>query len=208
MIADFFSLYGDVNQLKFPEMENNLDQLLKPFSGDWKQYNPKKPNIKRQGLSITSLDGKLSGYPDLDSVKEYNEINHCHLDECSFDKVTAVGQAIPSVSYLIKKFESVGRSHFIKFGAGGFFPYHRDGNFRLPAKSFRIFSIAVGDGKSDFVWLQEGRQLNLETRKWYVINTFKEHAVFSFKDDVIITVLNVPVSEKAIEVLIDHLHIS
>ena len=35
------------------------------------QYNPRK-KVDREGLSITSLDGGLSGIPDLDSLREYN----------------------------------------------------------------------------------------------------------------------------------------
>ena len=40
---------------------------LEPFNNAWCPYNVKKPN-NRWGLSITSLDGNLSGIPDLDSL--------------------------------------------------------------------------------------------------------------------------------------------
>ena len=208
MLSQLFTLYGDVIPLKFIPMEANLTDLLKPFDNDWKQYNSKKPHIKRMGLSITSLDGLLTGHPDLDSVKEYNEIHGLKLDEPDFNKKTAVVNASPSLVTITSKFASLGRSHFIKFGAGGFFPYHRDGNFRLPAKSFRVFALVKGSNKSDFVWLQEDKRLELIERKWYAINTFKEHSVFSFSDDTMIAVLNIPVCEENINVIIDHMDIS
>ena len=32
------------------------------------QYNTSRPDIRREGLSITSLDGGVSGRPDLDTL--------------------------------------------------------------------------------------------------------------------------------------------
>lgn len=208
MIEQLFSLYGDVIPLKFNPVEANIAELLKPFENEWKQYNNKKPHIKRFGLSITSLDGLLSGHPDLDSVKEYNEIHGLKLDEVDFNKKTKVIGASKSLEGVTSIFKSLGRSHFIKFGAGGFFPYHRDGNFRLPAKSFRVFALVSGKNKRDFVWLQENKRLELIEGKWYAINTFKEHCVFAFTDDAMIAVLNIPVTEENINVVIDHMEFS
>ncbi|MBC7766382.1 hypothetical protein H7Y21_00060 [Arenimonas sp.] len=208
MLSQLFSLYGDVIPLKFTPIEENISELLSPFENDWKHYNPKKPDIKRYGLSITSLDGLLTGLPDLDSIKEYNAIHGLRLGEESFDKKTIVHESSKSLINLTSSFENVGRSHFIKFGIGGFFPYHRDGNFRLPAKSFRVFSLAQGHNKADFIWLMENKRLEIIERKWYVINTFKEHCVFSFTDKTIITVLNIPVSTGNINSIIDNMDIS
>ena len=52
--------------------ERQLMKEMEPFKDEWKPYNVRKPN-NRWGLSITSLDGGLSGIPDLDSVYEYNK---------------------------------------------------------------------------------------------------------------------------------------
>ena len=38
---------------------------------EYVKYNPRK-DIDRWGLSLTSLDGEMSGIPDLDSLLEYN----------------------------------------------------------------------------------------------------------------------------------------
>ena len=54
--------------------ERQLMKEMEPFKDEWKPYNVRKPN-NRWGLSITSLDGGLSGIPDLDSLYEYNKKN-------------------------------------------------------------------------------------------------------------------------------------
>ena len=42
----------------------HVNDQLNAHDKDWKQYNPRKPEIARQGLSLTSLDGQVSGIPD------------------------------------------------------------------------------------------------------------------------------------------------
>ena len=58
---------------KFPtNLYMNPQEVMKDledFSEEWKPYNPRK-KIAREGLSVTSLDGGLSGIPDLDSIRE------------------------------------------------------------------------------------------------------------------------------------------
>ena len=47
---------------------------------DYVRYNRRK-DINRYGLSITSLDGGLTGIPDLDSLHEYNLENKTKHEE-------------------------------------------------------------------------------------------------------------------------------
>ena len=64
-------LYTMADWLEFPGFNSDkILEELKPFDNDWKRYNPKKPN-NRWGLSITSIDGGLSGIPDLTSLLDY-----------------------------------------------------------------------------------------------------------------------------------------
>ena len=60
--------YGNFIEL---DVTTNAEQLVS-WAGtfDWVKYNPRK-DVNRWGLSITSLDGGLSGVPDLDSLYEY-----------------------------------------------------------------------------------------------------------------------------------------
>ena len=94
-LYDCLSRYGDSYALNLglniPEFLNNL----KLYQDDWVQYNPRK-NIPREGLSVTSLDGGLSGVPDLDSIREYNIKNNTSLDETSFTTKTEVWDLVKS----------------------------------------------------------------------------------------------------------------
>ena len=56
---------------------------------EYVQYNPRKP-INRYGLSVTSLDGGVSGIPDLDSLGEYNKENNTQYTERDFETTTPV----------------------------------------------------------------------------------------------------------------------
>ena len=69
---------------------------LKPYNNDWKPYNVRKPN-NRWGLSITSLDGGLSGIPDLDSLYEYNKDNNVEITNQDIKTYTSVYETMPTL---------------------------------------------------------------------------------------------------------------
>ena len=65
----------------------------------WIQYNPRK-NFPRWGQSITSLDGGMSGIPDIDSILEYCIKNKVKLAETDFNKKTPLwDNAKPALEY-------------------------------------------------------------------------------------------------------------
>ena len=77
------SMMGDWLELDIFNHDKLMEEIA-PFKDDWKPYNTRKPN-NRWGLSVTSLDGGLSGIPDLDSLSEYNKKynnNNC----CSYNR--------------------------------------------------------------------------------------------------------------------------
>ena len=80
--------FGDYYPLK---LENNTGSIIKDLNDkfDWVQYNPRK-KIDREGLSITSLDGGMTGKPDLDSLYEYYNETGIALDETNFTTKTPV----------------------------------------------------------------------------------------------------------------------
>ena len=107
---------------------DNLMKELKQFEDSWKPYNRKKPN-NRFGLSITSLDGGLSGIPDLDSLYEYNKLHNTSIDNQDINKYTEVYENMPTLQKIIKPWKPwLGRCHFLKLNSGGFFPEHYDIN--------------------------------------------------------------------------------
>ena len=165
-----FSEYEDVIEFKF-----NLDQEIDLSTLNWVQYNPRKP-INRYGCSITSLNGNDSGIPDLDSLKEFNQLHQTSFDELSFTMPTAHSEPFKSFLNTFK----CGRSHYLKLENGGFFPWHRDND----QKTFRIIYTISGCEQNDLVWLEDEKLLSLRDKRWYYINTKKKHCLLSFSQSV------------------------
>ena len=115
--------FGDFIPLKLKCDVKKLFDEIKQFS--FSQYNPRK-DIKRYGLSITSLDGSINGI-DLDSIKDYNIENKTEYDELSFNKLTDVYYSSNEIQKVVKPFiKHLGRSHILYLPEGGYFPPHRD----------------------------------------------------------------------------------
>jgi len=186
------SSLGDIVPLDFRIDISKLEKELEPFVSYWKTYNPRKPN-NRQGLSITSLDGKLSGIPDLDSLYEYNKQNNTNITEANINVKTPVASDISVIQRLLDTFATLGRSHFIRLNRGGFFPPHRDGKI-LDVTCFRILTMCQNCEPGQFVFLYEDKKITLEPGRPYFINTRKEHSVFSYVDNSVQCVLNVPLT--------------
>ena len=55
-----------------------LYKKLNEENFDYVKYNHRK-NINRLGLSVTSLDGGVTGVPDLDSLLQYNNIHGTNI---------------------------------------------------------------------------------------------------------------------------------
>lgn len=153
----------------------------------WVQYNPRK-NIPRWGASLTSLDGSVKGIPDLDSLFEFNKENGTHYSEVDFKTPTPQFQPF---SFLTDHFD-LGRSHVIRLGTGGFFPYHRD----FDDKTFRLIYTINGCSENNLVWIQNNQVIKLADHNWYYINTKMIHSVFSFFGSEF-AVFNAVLNEKA-----------
>ena len=169
------ALYGDVLPLTFKLDYKKFEEGLKLFDDKWVQYNPRK-NIPRYGLSITSLDGKFSGKPDLDSLKEYEEEHNIYLDEPDFKTKTPFW---PYVESALSKFKNhLGRTHIIKKYAGGQFPSHRD-HYERENKSFRLFLPIYNCNPPFNYFILDDKILNFDHGRMYFLNTCKEHIVFT-----------------------------
>lgn len=152
--------YGNVCSLKY---------TCKPDFSEWKDkwehYNPKKPNIPRKGLSLTSIDGNFGG-PDLDSLVESK-----YAYEMDFCVPTP---AFEQVRELIEPFD-VGRSHVLRLDAGGFFPPHRD----LCDDSMRLILPMKKCYPPNLWFMLEDKPLYFESYRLYYVNTKLQHSVFS-----------------------------
>lgn len=198
-IQNYISGFGKLAELK-PKIDvNEFSSQVIEFNNSWLPYNPSK-DIKREGLSLTSLDGKMSGRPDLDSLLEHYRETGVAYSEEDFKLPTKAYEKLKSLHSLFQSFPKVGRSHLIKFGAGGFFPPHRDAYGSLP-KCFRIVSFLT-NCTSDTVYLtHDGETLNLNQGSVYYLDTRKIHAVFSFVDNAIILVMNIPMTIENLDAL-------
>src|SRR5210317_2132174 len=112
--------FGDYYPLNIKKNVGNIINNLED-NFEWVQYNPRK-NIDRYGLSITSLDGGLTGRPDLDSLYEYYSETGKIYKESDFNIKTPVYNYFkdwldPIANYL-------GRTHVIKLNPGAYFPPH------------------------------------------------------------------------------------
>jgi len=112
--------------------------------------------------------------------------------EADFKARTNIVDFIPELNPFLDFFgKSLGRVHFLRLDAGGFFPPHRDNGAIVDSPSFRVIVPINNFGKNQMKWIQEEHVLSLETGRTYFINTTRVHSVFSFTDNCTMLVLNV-----------------
>jgi len=173
LLYSILTRFGDYYPLKLKnDVGNLIEDLNRNF--EWVQYNPRK-NINREGLSITSLDGGMSGKPDLDSLYEHYFETGIALGEADFNTKTPVYSYFkdwldPLESYL-------GRTHVIRLNNGGYFPPHRD-NKNTSIHSFRLFLPLNYDRDTTFFML-ENNKMEFENGVMYFIDTAKMHTLFN-----------------------------
>lgn len=166
------------------------------------KYNPSK-NINRWGLSITSLDGGLSGRPDLDSF--YAEDPASMPTEMDINVPTPVYEH-PEIKKLCEYWQPhIGRSHFLKIPPGGFFPPHRD--FKsTELHSFRIIVPMRNMDYPKFTFMLEDKVLPWKHGSAYFMNTAKQHHLFNAgSEDAYMIVLNVATNHKTVMTVIEHM---
>lgn len=167
----------------------------------WAQYNPRK-NIDRQGLSITSLDGGLSGIPDLDSLYDYEKETGISLNETNFNVKTPVYEYFKDWLDPIQK--HLGRTHVIKLNRGAYFPPHRD-NKHSNIESFRLFLPLTYSSEQNF-FLLEDKKLEFTNGKMYFIDTALMHTVFNTDDyPFYFVVANVILNEQSVNDVLRYL---
>lgn len=177
---------------------------IEKFNDNWVQYNPRK-NIKRYGLSLTSLDGGMSGYPDLDSLKEYNELHNLEIEETDIKTKT---MAWDLVSDCLDVFDpDIGRTHVIKQPSGGMFPPHRD-EYSREILSYRLFIPIKNCNPPNNYFILDERILHFDYGHVYFIDTCKEHTVFTTNGESMFVVVNMGLTEKSIDTVLSNMSIS
>ncbi len=164
--GSFIPLNSRINGTKFIDWtEENFEYV---------QYNPRK-KIDRQGLSITSLDGGVSGVPDLDSLTEYNKEHNMQIEERDFTIPTPVYYDSPDLRKFLLPYQPwMFRTHVLKLNPGGYFPKHRD-YYKNNFHHVRLIAAL----KNPCTFVMEGKALNFEPNVLYFLDTAKEHELFN-----------------------------
>lgn len=188
---DIFSL-GDVIRLNMSIDLDKFSTEIVEFDNDWKQYNTQKPHIKRLGLSITSLDGGMSGRPDLESLLTQSSMSGIDYTENMFTTPTEAYRRCESLHPILSIFDNgtLGRSHILKLNSGNYFPIHRD-SYRLDECNFRVIVPLLNCEEHNWVFILDNNLIKFIPGVPYVVNTRKMHTVFSMTDNCQMLVLNV-----------------
>lgn len=193
----YLNSLGDVVNLRPYADPHLLLKEISAFDDHWHLYNPSKPGYQRWGLSVTSLDGGLSGEPDLYSLKEYNSTKGTEYCENDFTTPTPVYHGSITLRNALDPFGKLGRTHFLKLGRGGFFPPHRD-NALIDPECFRLF-INLNYNQDAYSFVINGQQRLFEAGHLYLVNTSLAHSLFSFHEFTYFVVVNVPLTRDHVE---------
>jgi len=182
---------------------------INQYADEWKPYNVKKPN-NRWGLSITSLDGGLSGIPDLDSLSEYNNRHGTTLTNHDINTYTNVYSTSLELQKIIEPWKPwLGRCHYLKLNSGGFFPEHYDINkLDYTYEDVRLVGFVNRNSKDTMKFIYEDTVMNVKEGSLYYFNASKRHSVFSMSDDCIMLVFCLKFDAKLFETMIDQYRLS
>ena len=189
--------YGNIFPLKITCDTNKLLQEIRGFK--FAQYNTKKPDIPRYGLSITSLDGELNGI-DLESL------NGSEYSERSFRKLTEVYHASQEVRKVIDPFKHwMGRAHLLNIRKGGYFPPHRD-EMSAEQLSFRVIVPVKAFNPPHNYFIVNDQIVQMDEGRAYFVNTNLVHSDMSFSNDTTMMVLNIDACTESYVQLLTHVY--
>lgn len=190
------------------EMKNfnskKLMNEIEPYEMHWQPYNRRKPN-NRFGLSITSLDGGFSGIPDLDSLSEYNRVNNTNINNGDINTYTSLYDNSPELQKIIEPWKPwLGRCHYLKLNAGGYFPEHYDINkTEYDYDEIRLIGFVNNCDKHTLKFVYEDKVFESADGKLYFFNANKRHSVFSMTDNCIMLVMCLHFNEDLFSTLIN-----
>lgn len=168
---------------------NKMLKEIEPFKDQWKRYNPNKPN-NRWGLSITSMDGGLSGVPDLTSLKTYEIETGVRLTNHDIVTPTLVWEESKELQKLLEPWKKwVTRCHFLRMDRGGFFPDHFDINKQDTSYDEIRLTAFVNVNEYSFKWIYDDKIIKCNNGSLWYFNGSKRHSVFSTKDGMMIIVI-------------------
>ena len=203
-LYNYLTVFGSCYETKqyMPDPKRFVEWTEKNF--DYVRYNPRK-EIARDGLSITSLDGGLSGIPDLDSLLEYNFENGTKYRERDFSVPTPVFE-YPSLKAILEPIQDhIFRSHILKLNNAGYFPPHRD-FYGMRVDSFRLIIPLLNCSPPLFTFMHDDKVVNWNEGRVYFVDTAKMHYLFNMHPKpVYLVVLNVDLNIDTVNYVVENI---
>jgi len=204
-LYNYLTHYGDFYRTKHELKQPAKFVRWTEENFEYIKYNPRKP-VERYGLSITSLDGGLSGVPDLDSLIDYANDTGLYYKEQDFREKTPVYFNQDLQRLLSPISDYIFRSHVLRMDPGGFFPPHRD-YYSTHFDSFRAVIPLENMNPPEANFVIEDKFLHWHYGSLYFVDTCKMHLVFnaSFKPMYMI-VLNIDLNEDTVKFMTENLY--
>ena len=193
MMAELqLAVLGDVIPLSVRINTGQFQQEIAQFENDWVDYLPRTDRVNnRKGLTVTTFPGLSHG--ETPSLAELAQRFGRKVTETEMCAPTAVYDTCESLHPILKLFPELGRTFLLKCNMGGYFVPHRD-HPQLDRDVFRVLIFLKNCGRNQFDFLFDNQCLEIEEGRAYVINTRRTHRAFSFVDDSIQLVMNIPLN--------------
>jgi hypothetical protein len=206
LLFNSLSNIGDYIKLKMYANPGQLEKDLIQFDDNWCPYNVKKDvHNNRWGLPITSHSGDVTDNYHLNSFGYMQKYHNVEMREDNFAEPTQVYHALKQIQPIVDMFRpDIGRVHFLKIGAGGFFPPHVDHVGACP-EYIRLIAVFGKCKPENFVQMINGRPTYFDPGYFYFVNFQREHSVFSFTDYVYSMMLTVKLTQRTHDLIMHNM---
>lgn len=171
---------------------HEFKQQMEPWNDKWVPYLQREGwSNNREGLCLHGLDGDKPT-DSLSMPEAVIRAKNRNLKETDFAHPTQLYDDLPILHDMLDYFSPLGRTMLVKSNAGGWFPPHRD-NPSLTRETFRIVAFLSETTSSEaYAWEMNGRKMDIVPGRAYYVDTRKTHRTFSWQDNSVHLIVNVP----------------
>ena len=194
---------GDVVPLSIKINEHQFSNEIAQFDNDWVPYLPRTDRVNnRHGLSLVTFPGWK--HNEAPSMPEVTRKLGRQANELDCTEKTLAYQNLPSLWPILDLFPSLGRTFLIKCNMGGYFVPHRD-HPQLNRNVFRILVFLKNCKRNEYDFLFDDKSIEIEEGRAYMVNTRRTHRAFSFVDNSIQMVMNIPLNMENVLTVLSNL---
>jgi hypothetical protein len=195
--------FGNIAPLSVTINKEQFLNEIKSFDNDWIDYLPRTDRVNnRKGLALVTHpelahNDVLSG-PEIRKqlAREYSELELNHK--------TSLYHSLSSLHPILNLFPSLSRTFLVKSNMGGYFVPHRD-HPQLNREVFRIICFISNCKQHEYNFILEQNILNIDESRCYYVDTRKTHSSFSYVDDSIHLIINVPMTMENVLIVLSNL---